>query len=322
MRRSAARTATAATFSLGLISVASSAAAMEIPEIYMTGRPPAVATKSTPQKSAAPKTAAVEKAQTDAPLFGSFYSEVFPLFNEGFTGNTSYLRLGTTSSTSSTFGVIVVGSPSGSIYGEGDVTVPANSVPQYSITELYNAIGGVASLADGDTGYALYLSNDDGNSFFQHVIYNGTNNFFEDMTICIPAASMQGDRTVTNIHTSIIPGFPSTVYVHNYLDVPADYRVVVRSSRTGQIIGTITSLQASTNATYQIPFSFFQQQVNWTPTATQQHATLEFHATAAFAVTLGAGADPTDLGGVFAQSVKNNTYNAVLNLSNKCRMVR
>ena len=59
-----------------------------------------------------------------------------------------------------------------------------------------------------------------------------------------------------------------------------------------------------------------------TPNSNQQHVTLEFHATTAFAQQLGDDPDPTDIGAIIGSAVLNTQFNAVLNLSNKCSVNR
>ena len=43
---------------------------------------------------------------------------------------------------------------------------------------------------------------------------------------------------------------------------------------TGAKLGTIPSVTANANSTYVIPFATFQQQINFTPNANQQHVNL------------------------------------------------
>src|SRR5262245_3365194 len=54
-----------------------------------------------------------------AGLDGSGYVQIAPTFNEGATGNTSYIRLSNDGSAKTTFTVKMVGSPSGTVYGTG-----------------------------------------------------------------------------------------------------------------------------------------------------------------------------------------------------------
>ena len=182
-------------------------------------------------------------------------------------------------------------------------------------------------IGNGDTSYTLYLNNDDANTYFQSVIYNNDNGFFEDTTMCAPGASIQGDKNVANVHTSKLAGglYPATVYVHNLLYVDAEYKVTVRDSGTGKQLGIVASVPVKANSTMAIPFSFFEQRV--TIPANVVHASLEFKPTDAFAAILDPtgtppNPDPDDIGAIFGNTVFNARYTAFLNLSNKCRINR
>ena len=310
---------------LALLAAPPAALALDIPREYLVSMtPPTLVSKfpvaPKPTSASARAASTLERPQDVAGLDGAFYAEIFPLYT-GNGGNTSFLRLGNPTNHASVFHFTVVGAPSGNLDGQGDITVSAFATPQYSVNDVLTATS-TTPLDPGDTSYSLYVTNDDLAAFYQHVIFNGNNQFFEDVTICPMGASIQGDKNVTTIHTSLLSAFPSTVYIHNMLSQQADYRVVVRLARTGVQIGTIPSLKANANATYAIPFSFFEQQIGFSPVAGQEHAILEFHATTAFAADLGAGPDPVDVGGIFGQSVYNAQFGAVLNLSNKCTVNR
>jgi hypothetical protein len=242
------------------------------------------------------------------------------VYNQGAAGNTSYF-LQVAASSASTYHVNVVGSPSGNSYGTGDIQVPARASPQYPLSDLLTATG-AGALANGDTAYSVYIQNTALDSFYQHVIYNGTNQFFEDVTICPSGASVEGGRTVTNVHSSVLTGFPSTIYLHNTLAMEATYSVNIYDSRAGTLLATLPSLTAEANSTYAIAESYFESQTHLTPTSSQQHLTFEFHATAAFAQQLGDDPDPTDIGAIIGTAVLNSQFGAVLNLSNKCSVNR
>lgn len=267
----------------------------------------------------------IEKSSEAAGLDGAFYAQVFPIFPAA-NANTSFIRLGNENNAASVFHITAVGAPSGELYGAGDITVPSHATPQYDIGTLLTRIGALA-LAGGDTGYSFYLSNGDPNTYFQTVIYNGGNRFFEDTTICAPGSSLQGSKTVANVHTSKLAGnsYPSTIYIHNLLYVDADYTVTVRDSGTGTVLGSVASVPVKANSTTSYPFSFFESRVSIP--AGVLHATLEFKPTPAFAAILDpTGAppnpDPDDIGAIFGNTVFNVELNAFLNLSNKCRINR
>lgn len=260
-----------------------------------------------------------------AALDGAFYAQVFPTFPTT-SSNVTFIRLGNDNDTASVFHVTAVGAPSGELYGTGDISVAAHATPQFDIGNFLTRIDALP-LANGDTSYSFYLNNDDPNTYFQTVIYNGGNGFFEDTTICSPGASMQGSKNVANIHTSKLAGnqYPSTVYIHNLLYVDAEYRVTVRDSGTGAVLGTVASVPVKANSTTTYPFSYFESRV--TIPSTVVHASLEFKPTTAFAAILDPtgtppNPDPEDIGAVFGNTVYSATFNAFLNLSNKCRINR
>ncbi len=267
----------------------------------------------------------IEKPSDVAGLDGAFYAEVFPTF-PATSANVSFIRLGNDNNAASVFHVTAVGAPSGELYGTGDITVPAHATPQYEIGTFLTRIDALP-LANGDTSYSFYLNNDDPNTYFQTVIYNGGNGFFEDTTICANGSSMQGSKKVANVHTSKLAGnqYPSTVYVHNLLYVDAEYKVTVRDSGTGNVLGTVASVPVKANSTTAYPFSYFESRV--TIPAGVVHATLEFKPTPAFAAVLDPtgtppNPDPDDLGAIFGNTVYSAPFNAFLNLSNKCRINR
>ncbi|MBX7200289.1 MAG: hypothetical protein K1X51_13045 [Rhodospirillaceae bacterium] len=267
----------------------------------------------------------IEKPSEVAGLDGAFYAEVFPTFPTT-SANLTFIRLGNDNNAASVFHVTAVGAPSGEFYGAGDISVPAHATPQYDIGAFLTKIDALP-LANGDTSYSFYLNNDDANTYFQTVIYNGGNGFFEDTTICASGGSLQGSKNVANVHTSKLASnnYPSTIYVHNLLYVDAEYKVTVRDSGTGTVLGTVASVPVKANSTTAFPFSYFESRV--TIPANVVHATLEFKPTAAFAAILDPtgtppNPDPDDIGAIFGNTVFSAPFNAFLNLSNKCRINR
>jgi hypothetical protein len=275
--------------------------------------------------AAAPVRPNIEKASDLASLDGAFYAQVFPTFPNS-SANVTFVRLGNTNNTPSVFHVTAVGASTGELYGTGDITVPGHASLQYDLGGLIALIAALP-LAGEDTSYSFYLNTDDPNTFFQNVIYNGGNGFFEDTTICSPGASIQGDKNVNNIHTSKLAGnqYPSTIYVHNLLYVDAEYRATVRDSATGTVLGTVASILVKANSTAALPFSFFESKVAIPNSVI--HANVDFKPTAAFAAVLDPtgtppNPDPDDIGAVFGNTVYSAPFNAFLNLSNKCRINR
>ena len=209
-----------------------------------------------------------------APLYGRNYAVVAPIFTGG-DGNLSYLRLSNGGSAASTFIVTVVGSPTGKVYGEANVSVPPTASPQYSITDILSRAG-AAPLSGGDTAYSLYLQDGDAVGF-QHVIYNSTSGFFENASVCQYNMAAASQPVLTNVHTSRLATYPAQISIHNYYNAPVSYRVQVFDSATGVFIGNVP-FQTAANSTYLIPESYFEQQLGWTPASNQSHINLRFTA--------------------------------------------
>lgn len=211
------------------------------------------------------------------------YAVIAPIFREGSAGLTSFIRLvnnagedsGGDEFVATTYTITVVGATTGNTYGVATIPVAAYASPQYSIDEILTAAN-ATPLAGGDTGYALYVTTPHRGTGFMHVVYNGANGFFENVSAC--QAYVQADtpqKYLFNVHTSALAAYPSQIYVHNYAATAVTYRVTVRDSRTGLTVGT-TDLATSANSTTSMSFSQFEQLIGWTPSASQAHVNMEF----------------------------------------------
>ncbi len=257
----------------------------------------------------APLAAQSQGAERASALNGVLYAVISHTLN-GAGGSLSYIRLVNAAETKTKFNITVVGSPSGRTYGSADIEVNAMASPQYSLTQILSLTKS-ADLSGGDTTYSLYLQNPEHLAGYQHIVYNSNTRFFENASACnsLLAQHQISDLvslTLPNVHTSRLPDFPSVVQIHNYWDLPITYRVTVTDSATGAVIGTV-DLPTVANASYSYPFSFFEQKLNWTPSASQFHANLFFK-------EIGGGFPPVNL----AQSVRNQALGADINMSVVC----
>lgn len=219
----------------------------------------------------------LEKPQA---LTGS-YAVVAPIWTGTDGENLSYIRLANgkgivTPAATATFNITVVGTPSGNVYGTTSIQVPAAASPQYSITDILSAAG-AGPLINGDLGYQLYIASDAtmNNTAFQHVIFNGKRGFFENVSACQwwPDVNYTGkNQLLTNVHTSALADYPAYVSIQNY-GAAQPYSVQIFDARNGDVVGTVT-LQIPANSTWFLPFSYFEQQLKWTPAANQQHVNL------------------------------------------------
>ncbi len=246
--------------------------------------------------------AEIQQAAT-APLYGRNYAVVAPIFT-GADGNMSFLRLSNDGAEASTFIVTVVGSPSGKVYGAANISVPGASRPQFSVTDILSRAN-AAALAGGDTAYTFYLQDADPVGF-QHVIYNGTSGFFENASVCQYDMAAANLPILRNVHTSRIAAYPAQISLHNFYNSSVTYQVQVLDSATGAVIGTVP-YQTAANSTYLIPESYFEQQLGWVPSASQQHVTLIFTAS---------GIDHAPA--VVSDFISNQKLGAYINMSLMC----
>lgn len=171
----------------------------------------------------------------------------------------------------------MVGSPSGQVYGTGQVQVASKASTQFPLVTILTAAH-AGPLSNGDTSYALYMQDPDALLSFQHAVYNATNGDFYNASLCHFDSATDYtalNSFLTNVHTSAFAAYPSQIYVHNYGTSAATYDVSIYDATTGNKIGTVPLLIAA-NATYSAAFTWYQQQLNWSPTSTQPYVNMAF----------------------------------------------
>lgn len=274
---------------------------------FLVGKAPAGFGATRPAAAAPVEKQAAAGIEKPAALNGTLYAVIAPTY----TGDTtSFIRLFNGATSSSTFSISVVGSPSGITYGTTNIAVPSNASPQYSLTTILS-LANAAALKSGDTSYALYIQNADATAGYQHVTFNGKNGFFENNSICANLLSptvvaVNNAQVLTNVHTSQLGNYPSTITLSNYWNGPVTYRLTVRDAATGNMIGQ-TTVNAAANATYMIPESQLESQIPFSPPSGMSHVNV-------FIVDTS-GAPPNAVSGV---SITNTTLAAQINMSVAC----
>ena len=246
----------------GLTSV--QAASVKIPDTYLSGIAPAAS-------------AGVERP---AALKGSTYTVIAPTYTGG-DGNISFLRLYNGNDGNTTFTLTIVGTPSARVYGTATYSVPSQASPQYAMSEILTRAN-AGALTGGDTGYAIYMRAPAVTAVngFQHVIYNNTNGFFENVSACTYSSDVNYadfNQMLINVHTTALASFPTQVTIHNYQNASVEYDVTVIDARNGDTIGNVPITLAA-NASYTVPFSWFETQLEFKPTSSQAHVNLKFYA--------------------------------------------
>ncbi len=282
---------------------------VQMPEEYVTGRAPAGF--NAPQAlQLAPPPNAERNREGEQALNGTVYTVIAPTF-DGSDGNLSYFRFINMSGAPTTIDLSVVGSVSAITYGTATFNIPDKASPQYSMDEILSEAG-AGSLLTGDTGYSFYVKSPSAGNYvgYQHVIYNGTNGFFENMSVCTfdPAFDYSIiNSALVNVHTSVLSGYPTLVFLHNYANSDRDYQVTITDSRTGVVQGVV-NIATTANTSYASPMSFFEDLVDWIPSNNQQHANLIFE-------PLIQGSTYTAIVG---QGIQNSSFNSLVNMTQVC----
>lgn len=254
-----------------------------------------------------------------AAVDGTAYAVIAPIFNDP-AASQSYIRLFNGGASTANITVTVIGSPSGRTYGTATVAVPANASPQYAITLLLQ-LANAAALNGGDDQYALYLQSPEAKAGYQHVTFNAQTTLFQNASVCSSLINevmgISSGRVLTNVHTSRLAAYPSSISIHNYRNVPVMYRLTVIDAGAVSFVGAISpgagaiigsqDVVVGANTTYTKPFSFFETALSWTPTSYQYHANI--------IVTNPSGNTSYEL---ISQAIINQTQGGQLDMSIVC----
>jgi len=239
---------------------------------------------------------------------GTLATVIAPTFT-GADGNISFVRLGNFGEEPIEVDITVLGTPTGKVYGTATYAVVAHASPQYALTTIL-ADAKAGALAGGDNGYTLYASNWGSMMSMQHVIYNGANGFFENVSICrffegADYSNLNG--RLGNIHTSALgTGYPARIYIHNDTAASVTYAATVYDAASGARIGAV-SVPVGANGTFSQPFAWFEEQLGWKPASGQLHANMEV------AAPEGSSAVP-----YIGQFIFNQQLTAYVNMSQRC----
>ena len=252
-------------------------------------------------------------AETPQALNGTVYTTVAPThYNDN--SNLSFVRLSNLGAAAQDFAVTVLGSPSGRTYGSATIHVAAHASPQYPITQIVS-LAGAAALNGGDDNYSLYIRNSDASAAYQHVLYNGNNGFFENLTTCVffPGAVYKGlPQTLVNVHTTRLTAYPSQIVLHNAYNATVTYRATLYDATAGTLIGYV-DLPMTANTSTTFTEASFEQRLGWTPSANQLHVNFIFTML---------GGNPDDFFGTVSHVIFNSVLSASINMSTLCRVQR
>jgi len=256
------------------------------------------------------KSSLTSEVERQNAVSGQTYTVISPIFLGGGPdgGNTTYIRFYNFELRSSTFTINVVAYPGANIIGTATATVPSAASRQYSIADILTAAGVPLNL-NGAVGAALYVRNPDVGVAYQNVIYNSNSRFFENMTQCGDTSLSDLNRTVINVHTSTIIGYPSSILFHNYSASDIPYRGFVVDSQTGALVSSSSyRFTARANTSYLIPMSAIQNAIGWAPGPSQFHANILF----------GTEFSTDTYRAIVGQMIYNEELQAYINMTQTC----
>ena len=242
----------------------------------------------------------LEKA---AAISGAGYTVLGRMFM-GADGNVSFLRFLNLSGASAKTTATLVGSPSGRVYGTADITIANRASRQISITDLMT-LAGATALTGSDDRLSVYLRANGSPVAVQHVLFSITTGFFENMTTCQNSSVSDTNAALMNVHTTAIEGFTSYVTIYNFTSAEEAYDVPIYEAGAGTFKGQVT-VNVAPNSFFEQPFSWFQDQIQWTPTAGEYQANI---------LTLPKSGTRS---GVVSHTVYNTKLGVYLNLTNFC----
>lgn len=243
-------------------------------------------------------------------LNGPQYTVLTPIFL-GTDNNFSFIRFPNGGATNADVQISVVGSPSAANYGTAFTTVAPLASPQFSMDQIFEAIG-VEGLQFGDDSLSLYLQSPQGGNLigFQHVVWNSLTGFFENASICTYRTDVEYtalNQALVNVHTSNISAYPGIVFLHNYANFPITYRADIHDARDGVYLGAV-NFNMTANNTQSVEFSEIESVLGFQPSSNQFHANIIFSA--------------QNTGGIYyglaAQGINNLQLEAYTNMSVAC----
>ena len=233
----------------------------------------------------------VQAETSSAPINGALYAVIAQAHVEGPIA--SYVRLFNGAATTSTFSLVVIGSQTGTVYGQPvSMQIPHNASIQYSLAQIL-ALSGSPATTKSDDSYSIYIQDPDATAGYQHITYSTAAHFLEDASNCtnglLAAATLANNANivVTNVHTSSLgnSAFPSRIELHNYSAAAAVAKITVVdaglldadgstiSASAGTVVGQ-TNVAIPANSTVSKTLAALQEDINWVPNAGQPQANI------------------------------------------------
>lgn len=162
-------------------------------------------------------------------------TEIAPVFGSTASGKASYLRVFNTSESTGDVEVVFVSTDTGEELGRWSTSIPSLAAPQFTVSDLEAQATPMITSSQAANGYTL-LVRSEFTGRLQHVVWNASAGSLTNMSSC-GAKSFNSTRYISNVHTSRIGGYPSTLYVSNEQSSTRFELFRVYNAETGAYIG-------------------------------------------------------------------------------------
>lgn len=170
-------------------------------------------------------------AQTEA-IRGT---EIAPVFGSTASGKASYLRVFNISESAGDVEVVFVSTDTGEELGRWSQSIPSLAAPQFTVSDLEPQATPAITSSQAEAGYSL-LVRGEFTGRLQHVVWNASVGSLTNMSSC-GTKSFNSTRYISNVHTSRIEGYPSTLFVSNEQSAIRFELFRVYNAGTGEYIG-------------------------------------------------------------------------------------
>jgi len=214
----------------------------------------------------------------------------------------SYIRFHNPNSAAGNVVVQIFDEDTGAYLSTWTKSIPARAAVQYVMGEIESTASPPVTAATDTTTYTLFVDPVFNNGHVQHVLWDTTTNALTNVSGC--AAGLSTDiRTMIDVHTSLIQGYPSYILVHNTGNATATPRFTVRHARTGVTVGTFTS--STSIPAHATGYILGSEMLTVAPTAVQDHINVVLDA---------------NFTGFAQHLVDNEIARVITNMTGKCDM--
>ena len=162
-------------------------------------------------------------------------TQIAPVFSSVSSDKASYLRIFNVSETEGDVEVVFVDPSDGTELGIWTQSIASFASPQFTVSDMESDALPAITAEQAAGGYSIIVRGEFPGRL-QHVVWNAAAGSLTNMSSC-GGRSFKETHFVSNVHTSRIGGYPSTLYVSNEQSTARGELFRVYDAATGEYIG-------------------------------------------------------------------------------------